>query len=179
MRDDANYQTPIVVRSHDSSDSNPWGVLIVLCLGFCMILLDTTVVQIAIPRIMDGLHADLDAILWVVNAYILTYAVLLVTAGRLGDMLGQRAMYAGGLALFTLASAMCGFAQNPTQLIVARILQGVGGALLTPQALAVLTTFFPPDRRGAAFGIWGAAAGIAAIAGPTLGGLIVTTWGWR
>ncbi len=179
MRDEANYQTPIGVRTHDSSDSNPWAVLIVLCLGFCMILLDTTVVQIAIPRIIDSLHADLNEILWVVNAYILVYAVLLVTAGRLGDMVGQRAMYAGGLALFTLASAMCGFAHSATQLILARILQGVGGALLTPQTLAVLTTIFPPDRRGAAFGVWGAAAGIAAIAGPTLGGLIVTTWGWR
>lgn len=179
MRDEANSQTSIGIRGDDSSASNPWLVLVVLCLGFCMILLDTTVVQIAIPSIIDGLHANLNEILWVVNAYILVYAVLLVTAGRLGDMLGQRAMYAGGLALFTLASAMCGFAQSATQLILARILQGVGGALLTPQTLAVLMTIFPPDRRGAAFGIWGAAAGVAAIAGPTLGGLIVTTWGWR
>jgi len=154
-------------------------VLIVLCLGFCMILLDTTVVNVAIPKIIEGLQANLDEILWVINAYILVYAVLLVTAGRLGDMFGQRAMYAVGLGLFTAASAMCGFAQDTTQLIAARVLQGVGGALLTPQTLAVLTTIFPPERRGAAFGIWGAAAGIAAIAGPTLGGFIVTNWGWR
>ncbi len=180
MVDDTRHPTPIVAGGNlEPSGPNPWAVLLVLCLGFCMILLDTTVVQIAIPRIIDSLHADLDEILWVVNAYILTYAVLLVTAGRLGDMFGQRALYGGGLALFTIASAMCGFAQSTTQLVVARILQGVGGALLTPQTLAVLTTIFPPDRRGAAFGVWGAVAGIAAIAGPTLGGLIVTTWGWR
>ncbi len=180
MVDDTRHPTPIVADGNlEPSGPNPWAVLLVLCLGFCMILLDTTVVQIAIPKIIESLHADLDEILWVVNAYILTYAVLLVTAGRLGDMFGQRALYGGGLALFTIASAMCGFAQSTTQLVVARIFQGVGGALLTPQTLAVLTTIFPPDRRGAAFGVWGAVAGIAAIAGPTLGGLIVTTWGWR
>jgi len=107
------------------------------------------------------------------------YAVLLITAGRLGDLYGQRSLFALGLAIFTIASGLCGFAQDANQLIVARILQGVGGALLTPQTLAILTTLFPPERRGAAFGIWAGVAGLATLAGPTLGGAIVTYIDWR
>src|SRR5438270_2720177 len=160
-------------------EPNPWIVLLVLCMGFFMILLDTTIVNIAIPSIIDALKASLDQILWVLNGYILVYAILLITAGRLGDIYGQRTLFAAGLALFTLASAFCGLAQDTDQLILARIIQGVGGALLTPQTLAMITTIFPPQRRGAAFGVWGAVAGVAAIAGPTLGGLIVTNWNWR
>ena len=159
--------------------ANPWLILLVLCLGFFMILLDTTIVNIAIPSMIDALGASLDQILWVLNAYILVYAVLLITAGRLGDMFGQRNMFALGLTIFTLASAACGLAQTTDQVTIARVVQGVGGALLTPQTLALITTIFPPERRGAAFGIWGAVAGVAAIAGPTLGGLIVTDWNWR
>ncbi|HZV48658.1 MAG TPA: DHA2 family efflux MFS transporter permease subunit [Candidatus Dormibacteraeota bacterium] len=157
---------------------NPWVVLVALCLGFFMILLDTTIVNIAIPSIIDGLKASLDQVLWVLNAYILVYAVLLITAGRLGDLFGPKNLFLLGMAVFVAASAACGQARNPTQLILARSVQGIGGALLTPQTLAILTTIFPPERRGAAFGIWGAIAGVAAVAGPTLGGFLVTTLGW-
>ena len=166
-------------RSEPQTETNPWVVLLVLCMGFFMILLDTTIVNIDIPSIIDALRASLDQILWVLNAYILVYAVLLITAGRLGDIYGQRTLFAAGLALFTLASAFCGLAQDTNQLILARVIQGIGGAMLTPQTLAMITTIFPPQRRGAAFGVWGAVAGVAAVAGPTLGGFIVTTWGWR
>jgi EmrB/QacA subfamily drug resistance transporter len=159
--------------------ANPWAVLVVLCMGFFMVLLDITIVNIAIPSMIDGLKASLDQILWVLNAYTLTYAVLLITAGRLGDRFGQRTLFAVGLAVFTAASALCGFAQDPNQLIFARVLQGLGGALLTPQTLAILTSIFPPERRGAAFGIWGGIAGLATIAGPVVGGLIVTYLNWR
>jgi len=158
---------------------NPWLVLIVLCLGFFMILLDTTIVNIAIPDMIDELHATLDQILWVINAYILAYAVLLITAGRLGDLFGPKRLFIVGLIVFTLASAACGVAQTPNQLIFFRIVQGVGGALLTPQTLSMLTIIFPPAKRGAAFGIWGAVAGVATIAGPTLGGWLVTYYSWR
>ncbi|TMC88114.1 MAG: MFS transporter, partial [Chloroflexi bacterium] len=154
--------------------TNPWLVLVVLTTGFFMILLDTTIVNVAIPAMSAGLNATLDEILWVLNAYILVYAVLLITAGRLGDLFGQRNLFAIGLAVFTLASALCGLAQNSWELVAARIVQGVGGALLTPQTLAILTSIFPPERRGAAFGIWGGVAGLATIAGPTLGGAIIT-----
>jgi EmrB/QacA subfamily drug resistance transporter len=159
--------------------TNPWLVLAVLTTGFFMILLDTTIVNVAIPSITTALNTTLDQILWVLNAYILVYAVLLITAGRLGDLFGQRNLFAVGLFVFTAASALCGIAQNPEQLILARILQGVGGALLTPQTLAILTSIFPPERRGAAFGIWGAVGGLASVAGPTLGGAIITYIGWQ
>lgn len=159
--------------------SSPWAVLLVLCLGFFMILLDTTIVNIAIPSIIDTFQASLDQILWVLNSYILVYAVLLITAGRLGDIVGPRNLFATGMALFVAASAYAGLAPDTTHLIAARSLQGIGGALLTPQTLAILTTIFPPQRRGAAFGIWGAVGGVAAITGPTLGGFIVTNWTWR
>ena len=159
--------------------TNPWLVLLVLTTGFFMIMLDTTIVNVAIPAMSAGLNTTLDQILWVLNAYILVYAVLLITAGRLGDLYGQRTLFAIGLFIFTLASALCGLAQNPTELIGARILQGVGGALLTPQTLAILTSIFPPERRGAAFGIWGGVAGLATLAGPTVGGAIITYIDWR
>jgi EmrB/QacA subfamily drug resistance transporter len=159
--------------------NNPWAVLVCLCLGFFMVLLDITIVNIAIPSMIDGLKASLDQVIWVLNAYTLTYAVLLITAGRLGDRFGQRNLFTLGLAIFTLASIACGLAQDPNQLIAARVVQAVGGALLTPQTLAILTTIFPPERRGAAFGIWGGIAGLATIAGPTVGGLLVTYLDWR
>src|SRR5438874_13069341 len=132
--------------------TNPWLVLLVLTTGFFMIMLDTTIVNVAIPAMSTGLNTTLDQILWVLNAYILVYAVLLITAGRLGDLYGQRNLFATGLLVFTVASSLCGFSQNPTQLIAARVIQGVGGAMLTPQALAILTSIFPPARRRAAFG---------------------------
>jgi EmrB/QacA subfamily drug resistance transporter len=159
--------------------TNPWLVLLVLTTGFFMILLDTTIVNVAIPAMSTGLNATLDQILWVINAYLLVYTVLLITAGRLGDLFGQRNLFATGMFVFTLASALCGLAQNSEQLIAARILQGTGGALLTPQTLAIITSIFPPERRGAAFGIWGGVAGLATLAGPTLGGAIITYIDWR
>ncbi|TMD49859.1 MAG: DHA2 family efflux MFS transporter permease subunit [Chloroflexi bacterium] len=158
---------------------NEWLVLVFLSLGFFMILLDTTIVNIAIPAMISGLNSSLDQILWVINAYLLAYAVLLITAGRLGDFFGPRRLFALGLAIFTVASALCGLAQDGNQLIAARILQGVGGAILTPQTLSIITIIFPPERRGAAFGIWGAVAGVATVTGPTLGGFLVTYINWR
>jgi EmrB/QacA subfamily drug resistance transporter len=159
--------------------TNPWLVLVVLTTGFFMILLDTTIVNVAIPAMSAGLNTTFDQILWVLNAYILVYAVLLITAGRLGDLYGQRALFAIGLFVFTVASALCGFSQNVGELIAARIIQGVGGALLTPQTLSIITSLFPPERRGAAFGVWGAVAGLATVTGPTVGGALITYIDWR
>src|SRR5438128_1960258 len=126
--------------------TNPWLVLLVLTTGFFMILLDTTIVNVAIPAMSTGLNTTLDQILWVLNAYILVYAVLLITAGRLGDLYGQRYLFAIGLFVFTVASALCGVSQRPVQLIAARILRGVGGALVSPQSLSVLPSLFA-DRN--------------------------------
>src|SRR6267154_4407929 len=128
-------------------------------------VVDTTIVNVAIPQMSLHLNAGLSDVLWILNSYILVYAVLLITAGRLGDLYGPKQLFIVGLVIFVLASAACGFAQNPPQLIIFRVLQGVGGALLTPQTLSVLTMIFPADKRGAAFGIWGATAGIATVAG--------------
>ncbi len=162
-------------RSH----RRPWLVFSVLCLGFFMVLLDTTIVNIALPAVTTGLHATLDQVLWIVNAYTLVYAGLLITGGRLGDLFGPRRLFLVGIAVFTAASAGCGLAQSPAQLITARALQGIGGALATPQTLAVITITFPVDRRGGAYGIWGAVAGLATVAGPVAGGWLVTGLGWR
>src|SRR5580704_13053100 len=158
---------------------NPWAVLVVVSLGFFMTLLDLTIVNIAIPDMINRLHASLDGVLWVLNAYALVLAVLVITAGRLGDLIGPRTMFVAGIAVFTVASAACGLAPGLGWLIGFRAVQGLGAAMLMPQTLAIVTMTFPPERRGAAFGIWGAVAGLATIAGPTLGGLLVTAFDWR
>ena len=160
-------------------ETNSWLALAVICLGFFAILLDTTIVNIAVPTIIGDLHASLDEVLWVINAYLLAYAVLLIPAGRLGDRFGQRDVFIAGLIIFTLASAACGLARNPGQLIAARVLQGVGGGLLAPQGLALITGLFPENRRGAALGMFGGLNALAAIGAPILGGWILVNWGWR
>jgi EmrB/QacA subfamily drug resistance transporter len=154
-------------------------VLLTVSLGFFMTLLDLTIVNIAIPNLITNLHASLDDVLWVINAYALVLAVLVITAGRLGDLIGPRIMFTSGIAVFTAASAACGLAPNPGWLIAFRAVQGLGAAMLMPQTLTIITNTFPPERRGAAFGVWGAVAGVATIAGPTLGGLLVTAFDWR
>jgi EmrB/QacA subfamily drug resistance transporter len=154
-------------------------VLAVLCLGFFMALLDLTIVNVAIPSIIDGLHASLDQLLWALNAYSLVYAVLLITSGRLGDLFGPRNLFVAGVAVFTAASAASGLSHTPGQLIAARAGQGFGAALLSPQALPIMTSLFPPQRRGGAFAAIGGLSGIALVAGPTLGGFLVTHYGWQ
>ncbi|XVQ12682.1 DHA2 family efflux MFS transporter permease subunit [Spirillospora sp. CA-255316] len=158
---------------------NPWAILLTLSLGFFMTLLDLTIVNIAIPDIVNALGASLDQALWVVNAYVLVLAVLLITGGRLGDLLGKRNLFSTGVAVFTLASLACGIAQSPAQLIAARAAQGLGAALLMPQTMSIIIDTFPAQRRGTALGVWGAVAGLSTITGPTLGGLLVTTLDWR
>jgi EmrB/QacA subfamily drug resistance transporter len=162
-----------------ASPANPWAVLAVFGLGLFLTLLDLTIVNIAIPSIIGDLHASLDEILWMLNAYSLVYAVLLITSGRLGDILGPRTLFVAGVATFTVASAVSGFAQDPLQLILARSAQGLGAALLAPQGLPMITSLFAPDKRGGVFAIYGILGGLAVVLGPTLGGLIVTNFGWR
>ncbi|HEY6794038.1 MAG TPA: DHA2 family efflux MFS transporter permease subunit [Kineosporiaceae bacterium] len=159
--------------------AKPWAVLLTLSLGFFMTLLDLTIVNIAIPSMIDQLHASLDEVLWVLNGYVLVLAVLLITAGRLGDLFGQRNVFIAGVALFTVASLACGASQSPGELIVARLVQGLGAAALMPQTMALIIATFPADRRGAALGVWGAVAGLSTVAGPTLGGLLITAFSWR
>src|SRR5919202_1426437 len=158
---------------------NPFAALTVLSLGLFMTLLDVTIVNVAIPQLLNSLGASIDEALWVINAYVLVLGVLLITAGRLGDIFGPRNVYLAGTALFTLSSAACGLSNSPGALIAARAVQGFGAALLTPQPLAIVLPLFPPQQRGAAFSVNGVVAGVAAMAGPTLGGVIVTNWDWR
>ncbi|RZQ62761.1 DHA2 family efflux MFS transporter permease subunit [Amycolatopsis suaedae] len=158
---------------------SPWAALLALCLGFFMILLDTTIVSIAIPAMLTELRAGLTAVVWVTSVYLLTYAVPMLLTGRLGDRFGPKRVFLAGLAVFTLASLWCGLAGSIEQLIAARAVQGLGAALMTPQTLAFITHLFPPDRRGQAMGAWGGVAGLATITGPLLGGVLVDHLGWE
>ena len=157
----------------------PWPALWSLVIGFFMILIDSTIVSVANPRIMEGLNADINSVIWVTSAYLLAYAVPLLITGRLGDRFGPRKLYLLGLVVFTLASLWCGLAQNVETLIAARVVQGLGAAVMTPQTMAVITRIFPPDRRGSAMAIWGATAGMATLVGPILGGVLVDGLGWE
>jgi len=159
--------------------TNPWAVLAVFALGTFLTLLDLTIVNIAIPSIVDDIHAPLDGILWMLNAYSLVYAVLLITSGRLGDIFGPRQLFAAGVAVFTISSALSGLSQDAAQLVLSRAGQGLGAALLAPQGLPMITSLFSPNKRGGVFAIFGMLAGLAVVLGPTLGGLIVSNWGWR
>ena len=150
-----------------------------MVIGFFMILIDTTIVSVANPRIMAGLETDINAVIWVTSAYLLAYAVPLLITGRLGDRFGPKRLYLAGLVVFTLASLWCGLSGSIQMLIAARVLQGLGAALMTPQTMAVITRIFPPDRRGAAMGLWGATAGMATLVGPVLGGVLVDGLGWE
>ncbi|CAN5587607.1 hypothetical protein BH09ACT7_BH09ACT7_50420 [soil metagenome] len=159
--------------------TNPWNALWAMLVGFFMILVDSTIVSVANPTIMDKLQTDYDAIIWVTSAYLLAYAVPLLVAGRLGDRFGPKNLYIIGLAVFTLASLWCGLSGSIETLIAARVVQGIGAALLTPQTLSTITRIFPPERRGVAMSVWGATAGVATLVGPLAGGLLVDHLGWQ
>lgn len=149
-----------------------------MMLGFFMILVDSTIVSVAIPAITAGLDATYSEVIWVNSAYLLAYAVPLLITGRLGDRFGPKTVYLIGLTLFTLASLACGLADTAAALIAARAVQGFGGALVTPQTMSVMLRTFSPKQRGSAMGVWGATAGLATVTGPLLGGLLVDALGW-
>ena len=145
-----------------------------------MTILDATIVNVALPSIGSGLSTNLTGLQWVVDSYQLTFAALLLAGGALGDRLGSRPVFEVGLALFTLASALCGAAPVLAALVVFRVLQGIGAALVVPASLALIRqTFAEEATRARATGVWGAIAGIAAGAGPVLGGILVGSLGWR
>ncbi|HEY6739037.1 MAG TPA: DHA2 family efflux MFS transporter permease subunit [Actinopolymorphaceae bacterium] len=157
----------------------PWPALFSLCLGFFMILLDTTIVNIAIPSMIEALRTGLEDIIWVNSIYLLTFAVPLLLTGRLGDRFGPKRIFLVGLVLFTGSSLACGIATSVEPLIVARAVQGLGAAAMTPQSMAFIYHLFPPGRRGSAMGVWGAVAGLATVSGPLLGGVLVEGLGWE
>lgn len=165
--------------SDDELADHAWPAMWSIIIGFFMILVDATIVMVAIDTIMAELQTDVNTVLWVTSAYLLAYAVPLLIAGRLGDRFGQKQMYLAGLGIFTVASFGCGFSHSITALIIWRVIQGLGAALMTPQTMSIITRIFPPSRRGAAFGLWGATAGAATLVGPILGGILTDLWGWE
>jgi len=162
-----------------TAELNPWPALWALVLGFFMILVDSTIVSVATNAILSGLHTDINGVVWVTSAYLLAYVVPLLFTGRLGDQLGPKRVYLAGMTVFTIASVWCGLAATIGSLIAARVLQGLGAALMTPQTMAVVTRIFPPAKRGAAMSVWGSAAGVALLVGPVAGGVLVDGLGWQ
>ncbi|MBP3949053.1 DHA2 family efflux MFS transporter permease subunit [Corynebacterium sp. Marseille-P3884] len=150
-----------------------------MMVGFFMILVDSTIVAVAIPAIAESLNATYNGVIWVNSAYLLAYAVPLLITGRLGDRFGPKRLYMLGLAVFTVSSLACGLAGSVGVLIAARAFQGLGGAMLTPQTMSVMIRTFSPTQRGSAMGVWGAVAGVATIVGPLLGGIFVDLGGWE
>ncbi len=156
-----------------------WWTLLAVCAGVFMLLLDVTIVTVAQPAIQNGLHASFTDVQWVLDAYALTLASLLLTSGVLADRYGRKRLFTIGLVIFTLGSLLCGVAQDPLMLIVSRSGQGVGGAIMFATSLALLGNSFRGRDRGVAFGVWGAVMGISTALGPVLGGVITTDWSWR
>ncbi len=158
---------------------NKWWTLVAVCLGTFMLLLDITIVNVALPDIQRALQSSFSDLQWVVDAYALTLAAFLLTAGSLADMYGRRVLYLIGLAIFTSASVLCGFAVSTLMLQLSRGLQGVGGAIMFAVSLALLADAFRGKDRGTAFGVWGAVTGLAVAIGPLLGGLLTSGISWR
>lgn len=158
---------------------SPWRIVLVLCLGAFAVMMDTTIVNVAIPNLVVDLGASLDHVLWINNSYLLVFGALLIVMSRFGDIFGPRKLFNVGLIVFGVSSVLCGLAQSPTQLIIARALQGLGAAMMSPQPLVLITATFPANGRGAALGVFTSMVGFAAVIGPTLGGVLVQFVGWR
>ncbi|MCW2780192.1 MAG: drug resistance transporter, EmrB/QacA subfamily [Marmoricola sp.] len=160
-------------------EKDPWPALGALVLGFFMIMVDSTIVTVATPAIIEDLHAQVNSVVWVTSAYLLAYAVPVLITGRLGDRYGQKRLYLLGLVLFTASSLACGLTGSIEGLIIARVFQGLGASMMTPQTMAIITRIFPAERRGQAMALWGATAGVALLVGPILGGVLVDSLGWE
>jgi len=162
-----------VPQSKAEADPRRWVALTVLLIANFMNLMDVTIVNVALPSLRENLNADASQIEWVIAAYVLSFALGLLPFGRLGDIVGRTHMFLAGVAAFSLASAFCGLAPSIEWLIAARVLQGFAGAMMTPQVLAIATVTFPPEERGQSFSLFGLSAGLAAVAGPIIGGLLI------
>src|SRR4051794_7910877 len=156
-----------------------WWTLVAVAAGTFMLLLDVTIVNVALPDIAKELHASLADLQWVIDAYALTLAALLLTAGSLADRFGRRRLFAIGIVVFTAGSLLCGLAQSPVFLSLARAFQGVGGAIMFATGLALLSGAFQGRERGTAFGVFGAVTGVAVAVGPVLGGALTSGLSWR
>ena len=163
-----------------SEESRKWWTLAAVAFGLFMIMLDNTVVNVALPSIARDLHVDLSELEWIVTGYALTFASLMLTGGKLADLMGRRLIFIVGLAVFTLSSLACGLAGSGEVLIGARVVQGAGAALMNPATLSIIAATFPPRQRGTAIGIWAGTAALALAIGPLVGGLLTEhiSWNW-
>jgi EmrB/QacA subfamily drug resistance transporter len=160
-------------------ENRKWWTLGAVAFGLFMIMLDNTIVNVALPSIQRDLNIGISELEWVFNGYALTFGVLMLTGGKLADLFGRRRIFVVGLVIFTLASLACGLATNAEMLIGARVVQGVGSALMNPATLSIITATFPPRQRGMAIGIWAGVAAMALAIGPLVGGLITQHIGWN
>src|SRR5205809_5590877 len=163
-----------------AEENRKWWTLAAVSFGLFMIMLDNTIVNVALPSIERSLHLKISELEWVVTGYALTFGALMLTGGKLGDLLGRRRIFVVGLVIFTLSSLACGLASGAGMLIAARVVQGVGAALMNPATLSIITVTFPPRQRGTAIGIWAGVSGLALAIGPLVGGLIAEkiNWNW-
>src|SRR6266481_2973286 len=170
----------ILAGPHDeTSAANGGWILATTILGSSMAFIDGTVVNVALPALQSALGATISQVQWVVEAYALLLAALLLIGGSLGDLYGRRKVFVAGVALFSAASVWCGLAADIRQLILVRGLQGVGGAMLVPGSLALISSHFPQERRGRAIGTWSGFTSITAAIGPVLGGWLIEHGSWR
>ncbi|GAA4903196.1 EmrB/QacA subfamily drug resistance transporter [Actinomycetospora succinea] len=157
----------------------PWWPLVAICLGTFMLLVDVTIVNVALPPIATSLETSFSSLQWVIDGYALALAALLMVTGTLADRFGRRRLYLAGLGVFAVSSLACGLAPSAGALVAARVAQGLGGAAMFATTAALIAATYHGPRRGTAFGIWGAVNGLAAACGPLLGGLLTEAWGWR